>query len=208
MQDESAGHRRDRGISREGSVELRRALIDLGIGLWHSDQPARAYAAGEGPRETRRDHRLRVSAPRDPDRLRVDPRPGLPSRHPLGLNTQHCSASRPYPIAEDNAGDEGGRQGGAPAAQRGRTSLNASSPGAPSTRGRGRREVGDQYPLSRLRPAVPPWTVRRVGSDADSATAHHGDAVTSSAPDPPPHTAARTTPDDPGAFPQRSNQSA
>ena len=28
-----------------GSVELRRALIDLGIGLWHSDAPARAYAA-------------------------------------------------------------------------------------------------------------------------------------------------------------------
>jgi len=46
MQYESAGHRRDGGISREGSVELRRALIDLGIGLWHSDQPARAYAAG------------------------------------------------------------------------------------------------------------------------------------------------------------------
>jgi len=46
MQYESAGHRRDGGISREGSVELRRALIDLGIGLWHSDQSARAYAAG------------------------------------------------------------------------------------------------------------------------------------------------------------------
>jgi len=46
MQYESAGRRRDGGISREGSVELRRALIDLGIGLWHSDQPAKAYAAG------------------------------------------------------------------------------------------------------------------------------------------------------------------
>jgi transposase len=46
MQYESAGRRRDGGISREGSVELRRALIDLGIGLWHSDQPARTYAAG------------------------------------------------------------------------------------------------------------------------------------------------------------------
>ena len=46
MQYESAGRRRDGGISREGSVELRRALIDLGIGLWHSDQSARAYAAG------------------------------------------------------------------------------------------------------------------------------------------------------------------
>jgi hypothetical protein len=46
MQYESAGRRRDGGISREGSVELRRALLDLGIGLWHSDRPARAYAAG------------------------------------------------------------------------------------------------------------------------------------------------------------------
>jgi transposase len=46
MQYESAGHRRDGAISREGSVELRRALIDLGIGLWHSDPAAKAYAAG------------------------------------------------------------------------------------------------------------------------------------------------------------------
>ena len=46
MQYESAGHRRDGAISREGSVELRRALIDLGIGLWHSDRAAKAYAAG------------------------------------------------------------------------------------------------------------------------------------------------------------------
>ena len=38
--------RRDGGISREGSVELCRAFIDLGTGLWHSDQPAKAYAAG------------------------------------------------------------------------------------------------------------------------------------------------------------------
>ena len=41
---ESAGHRRDGTISREGSVELRRTLIDLGIGLWHSDPAARRYA--------------------------------------------------------------------------------------------------------------------------------------------------------------------
>lgn len=46
MQYESAGKRRDGAISREGSVELRRALIGLGIGLWHSDPAARAYAAG------------------------------------------------------------------------------------------------------------------------------------------------------------------
>ena len=37
--------RRDQRVTRKGSVELRRALIDLGIGLWHSDAPARAYAA-------------------------------------------------------------------------------------------------------------------------------------------------------------------
>jgi len=41
---ESAGRRRDGGISREGSVPLRRALLDLGIGLWHRDPAARAYA--------------------------------------------------------------------------------------------------------------------------------------------------------------------
>jgi len=40
---ESAGRRRDGAISREGSVELRRALIDLGIGLWHSDPAAKRY---------------------------------------------------------------------------------------------------------------------------------------------------------------------
>lgn len=42
---ESAGKRRDGSISREGSVELRRALISLGVGLWHSDGPAKTYAA-------------------------------------------------------------------------------------------------------------------------------------------------------------------
>lgn len=46
MQYESAGKRRDGAISREGSVELRRALIDLGVGLWLSDQPSKTYAAG------------------------------------------------------------------------------------------------------------------------------------------------------------------
>lgn len=42
---ESAGKRRDGAISREGSVELRRALIDLGVGLWHQDPASKAYAA-------------------------------------------------------------------------------------------------------------------------------------------------------------------
>ena len=40
---ESAGKRRDGGIRREGSVALRRALIDLGIGLWRADPAARRY---------------------------------------------------------------------------------------------------------------------------------------------------------------------
>ena len=46
MQYESAGKRRDGAISREGSVALRRALIDLGVGLWHCDPAAKRYAAG------------------------------------------------------------------------------------------------------------------------------------------------------------------
>jgi transposase len=43
IQYESAGKRRDSVISREGSVELRRALIDLGVGLWLSEPAAKAY---------------------------------------------------------------------------------------------------------------------------------------------------------------------
>jgi transposase len=45
MQYESAGKRRDGTISREGSVAVRRALIDLGIGLWHTEPAAKTYAA-------------------------------------------------------------------------------------------------------------------------------------------------------------------
>jgi transposase len=45
MQYESAGKRRDGRISREGSVTLRRALIDLGLGLWLTEPSAKAYAA-------------------------------------------------------------------------------------------------------------------------------------------------------------------
>ena len=45
IQYESAGKRRDSVISREGSVELRRALIDLGVGLWHNDPSAKRHAA-------------------------------------------------------------------------------------------------------------------------------------------------------------------
>ena len=43
IQYESAGKRRDSVISREGSVELRRALIDLGIGLWLNDPAAKQH---------------------------------------------------------------------------------------------------------------------------------------------------------------------
>ncbi len=46
MQYESAGKRRDGRISREGSVTLRRALVDLGVGLWLNEPAAKAYAAG------------------------------------------------------------------------------------------------------------------------------------------------------------------
>jgi transposase len=46
MQYESAGKRRDGRISREGSVNLRRALVDLGVGLWLNEPAAKAYAAG------------------------------------------------------------------------------------------------------------------------------------------------------------------
>jgi transposase len=45
IQYESAGRRRDSVISREGSVELRRALIDLGVGLWLNDPAAKRHAA-------------------------------------------------------------------------------------------------------------------------------------------------------------------
>lgn len=45
MQYESAGKRRDGAISREGNVDLRRALINLGVGLWLTDPAAKTYAA-------------------------------------------------------------------------------------------------------------------------------------------------------------------
>ncbi|MGV1010703.1 MAG: IS110 family transposase [Dermatophilaceae bacterium] len=42
---ESAGRRADGHITREGSVLLRVALVDLGTGLWHSETISRAYGA-------------------------------------------------------------------------------------------------------------------------------------------------------------------
>jgi transposase len=41
----SAGRRHDGGITREGSVALRRALLGLGVGRWRCDPAARADAA-------------------------------------------------------------------------------------------------------------------------------------------------------------------
>lgn len=42
---ESAGHRRDGRITREGSTTLRASLVDLGMGLWHSEPASRSYGA-------------------------------------------------------------------------------------------------------------------------------------------------------------------
>lgn len=41
-----ARRRRDGSISREGSVALRRAVVNLGIGLWLAEIAAKIYAAG------------------------------------------------------------------------------------------------------------------------------------------------------------------
>ena len=53
IQYESAGKRRDSVISREGSVELRRALIDLGVGLWLNDPAAKQHATALRARGTK-----------------------------------------------------------------------------------------------------------------------------------------------------------
>jgi hypothetical protein len=66
---ESAGKRRDGKISREGSAALRRALIDLGLGLWLSDPAAKAYAAAL---KSRGKHGGIITCPR-PQPLRLDP---------------------------------------------------------------------------------------------------------------------------------------
>ena len=96
VQYESAGKRRDGAISREGSVELRRALIDLGSGCGSPTRPPNATGRAAGPRQARRGHRLRDGAPGQQDRLRHGPRPDrLPAR-PLGLTTpRRLPRSRP-----------------------------------------------------------------------------------------------------------------
>lgn len=80
----------------------------------------------EGSRETRRDHRLRPGAPREPDRVRSGPRPGRLRPRTLDLTTAgffldscHLPVSRSC-------------QRGAPAAQPGRTTLTATSTGTHS----------------------------------------------------------------------------
>ena len=109
MQYESAGHRRDGG-DQPGRQRRTPPRVDRSRDRAVAQRPTGAGLRGrfEGPRETRRDHRLRVGAPREPDRLRVDPRPGRLRPHPLGqVNPRHPSTSRPFPIAEHNAGGEG-----------------------------------------------------------------------------------------------------
>ena len=63
-------------ISREGSVELRRALIDLGVGLWLNDPAAKVY----GSQLRARGKKglvigCAMAQPREPDRVRPGPRP-------------------------------------------------------------------------------------------------------------------------------------
>jgi transposase len=93
MQYESAGKRRDGTISREGSVALRRALIDLGIGLWLSDPAANTYAGALKARgKARRHHRLRAGASRHPHRPRHGARPRQLQPRPLDLRTARLAA--------------------------------------------------------------------------------------------------------------------
>jgi transposase len=100
MQYESARKRRDGAISREGSVQLRRALIELGLGLWLNDprrQPLRRPAAGT--RQERRGDRLRPGQPRQPDRVRPGPRPTALRPAPLGTTSPGSSSIAGQPAA-------------------------------------------------------------------------------------------------------------
>lgn len=81
---ESAGRRVDGKISREGSVALRGALLELGMGLWLCDPATRPGRRGAArARQARRRDRLRAGQPRQPDRLRHGPRPGRLRPRPL-----------------------------------------------------------------------------------------------------------------------------
>jgi hypothetical protein len=113
-------------MSREGSVQLRRALIDLGIGLWHADPAARRYgqqlrARGKkggaiGCAMANRANKIaylrsRISAATTPT--------AGPDR------TRDCSITA-YSVAHSSG------QSGAPAAHGGRTRLTAASSDAQS----------------------------------------------------------------------------
>src|SRR5207245_954303 len=65
------------------------------------------------------------------------------------------------------------------------------------TTGRRGKPDDKEDPPSQLRPAVPRWTGRRAGPDADWAMAHHGDAASSLAPGPSPSRQPERTPADP-----------
>ena len=131
MQYESAGKRRDGTISREGSVALRRALIDLGIGLWLSE-PHRESLCRETEitRQARRDHRQRPGPSRHPHRPCLAPRPrqlrpvalgpeqlvGFPRSRPSAPETQELSTCSARSAARTNDVDS---DDGAPCRGRG-----------------------------------------------------------------------------------------
>jgi hypothetical protein len=75
----------DGGISREGSVALRRALIDLGIGLWRSDPAARRYG----------------------QRLRARGKKG----GVIGCAMANCANRIAYALVRDQSGYQSSRQG-------------------------------------------------------------------------------------------------
>ena len=97
IQYESAGKRRDSVISREGSVELRRALIDLGVGLWLNDPAAKQHAARLRARGKNGLVIACHGAPREPDRLRPRPRPAALRPQPLDLTGGARAASQLRP---------------------------------------------------------------------------------------------------------------
>ena len=124
---ESAGKRRDGTISREGSVVLRRALIDLGIGLWLADKPSRAYAASMKERGKQGGIiGCAMGPPGQQNRLRHGPGPRSLRPLPLGVTPLHGGLLRRGYRPILSVGSASGQRG-APAAQRGRTTLTVKS---------------------------------------------------------------------------------
>jgi hypothetical protein len=128
-------------------VALRRALIDLGIGLWHADPAARRYgqqlrARGKnggviGCAMANRANKIAYAMVRDQTQLRS---------RPLGLTATGDSSIAAHFVARS------GGQFGAPAAQRGRTRLTAASSDTQS--------VGEEAP-ERSSPGL--FTTMRAG---------------------------------------------